>query len=67
LVPVYNDIDETPQDKMNKKIERLKRRALSSSMMKELENEYSGAPEEIKENYANALEIETQEERHRIK
>ena len=35
--------------------------------MKELENEYSGAPEEIKDNYANTLEVETQEDRHRIK
>ena len=71
-------------------MERLKKRALSSSIMKELENEYSGAPEEIKvyeqnlnwfyfdilnfkkfstikERYANALEYETQEDRHKIK
>jgi hypothetical protein len=42
------DIDETPQDKMKKQIARLSARAYSSSFMKELENEYSGAPEEIK-------------------
>ena len=44
----FLDIDETPEQKRNKQIERQKRRAINSSIMKELENEYSGAPEEIK-------------------
>jgi hypothetical protein len=44
----FLDIDETPEQKKNKQIERQKRRAINSSIMKELENEYSGAPEEIK-------------------
>ena len=48
-------------------MERSKRRALNSTIMKELENEISGAPEEISDRYANTLEVETQEERHRIK
>lgn len=50
LIPL-SDIDQTPQDKLNKELERRKRRALHSSIMKELEAEYSGAPEEIKANY----------------
>ena len=33
--------------------------------MKELENEYSGAPEEIKDSFANTLEMETKEEKHK--
>jgi hypothetical protein len=37
-----------PQDKFKKELERQKRRAIHSSVMMELENEYSGAPEEIK-------------------
>ena len=48
LVPVYNDIDETPEDRTKKQIERIKRKAFNSSIIKDLENEYSGAPEEIR-------------------
>jgi len=47
-IKFFLDIDETPEQKRNKQIERQKRRAINSSIMKELENEYSGAPEEIK-------------------
>lgn len=66
LVPVYNDIDETPEDRMRKKIENIKRKAFSSSIIKDLENEYSGAPEEIRNNnYANVEVNETREERHK--
>ncbi|CAF0847034.1 unnamed protein product [Brachionus calyciflorus] len=66
LAPVYNDIDQTPEDRARREIERLKRRALSGSIMKEIENEYSGAPEEIKDSYANTLEMESNEHKHRI-
>jgi hypothetical protein len=45
---LFLDIDETPEQKKSKLVERQKRRAINSSIMKELENEYSGAPEEIK-------------------
>ena len=47
---ISKDIDETPEQKKTKQIERQKKRAINSSIMKELENEYSGAPEEIKVN-----------------
>jgi len=64
-VPVYNDIDETPEDRARNQIERIKMSALRSSIIKDLESEYSGAPEEIKNNYANILGSETREEKHK--
>ncbi|RNA34748.1 neuroguidin isoform X1 [Brachionus plicatilis] len=66
LAPVYNDIDQTSEEKAKREIERLKRRAMSSSIMKEIENEYSGAPEEIKDSYANTIETESNEHKHKI-
>lgn len=48
LVPMYNDIDETAEDRERKQMERIKRKAFNSSIIKDLENEYSGAPEEIR-------------------
>lgn len=39
---------------------------MSSSIMKEIENEYSGAPEEIKDTYANTIEMESNEHKHKI-
>lgn len=65
LVPMYNDIDETAEDRERKQMERIKRKAFSSSVIKDLENEYSGAPEEIRNNYANILDNETREEKHK--
>ncbi len=65
LVPVYNDIDETPEDRARRQVERIKMKALNSSIIKDLENEYSGAPEEIRNNFANVLDNETREERHK--
>ena len=50
MVPMYNDIDETPEDRMKNQIEKIKRKAFNSSIIKDLENEYSGAPEEIRVN-----------------
>ncbi len=64
-MPVYNDIDETPEDRVKKQIERLKSKAFSSSFIKDLENEYSGAPEEIRNNFANVFDNETREEKHK--
>lgn len=37
---------------MKREMERLKRRAMSSTIMKEIEREYTDAPEEIKVNWA---------------
>ena len=41
-------IDLTQEEKMKREMDRLKRRAMSSSIMKEIEKEYTEAPEEIK-------------------
>ena len=41
------DIDETVQDRMNKRIEKVKKLALNSSLMKDLQKQYSEAPEEV--------------------
>jgi U3 small nucleolar ribonucleoprotein protein LCP5 len=65
LAPMFNDIDETPQQRKHKQLERAKKRAINSSIMKELENEYSGAPEEIKDTFANTIEVETTESKHK--
>jgi hypothetical protein len=50
---------------MRKEFERQKRRAMNTSIIKELESEYSGAPEEIRDTFANTLELETREDKHR--
>ena len=55
----------TPQDRAKKQMERLQRRAINSSIMRDLETEYSGAPEEIRERYANTLAMETAEQKHK--
>lgn len=47
-MPVFNDFDETPEDRTKKTIEKIKRKAFNSSIIRDLEKEYSGAPEEIK-------------------
>ena len=61
----FSDLDETPQDRAKKQMERLQRRAINSSIMRDLETEYSGAPEEIRERYANTLAMETAEQKHK--
>lgn len=47
LAPVYCDVDETAKNKLDTKIERIKRHALNSSLMKDLQKQYSEAPEEL--------------------
>ena len=42
------DLDDTVKDKEAKVLERAKKRALSSSILKELRDEYYEGPEEIK-------------------
>ena len=48
IVINFKDIDETPQEKLKKKMEKMKRKVFNSSLVKDLEKEYSGAPEEIR-------------------
>lgn len=40
---------------MKREMERLKKRAMSSTIMKEIEREYTDAPEEIKVNLALSI------------
>ncbi|KAK7114115.1 neuroguidin-like [Littorina saxatilis] len=49
LAPMHYTGDETVEERQTKKTERLKKRALSSTMMEELRHEYMEEPEEIKE------------------
>ncbi|XP_074645222.1 neuroguidin-like [Tubulanus polymorphus] len=49
LAAVYYDGDMTVKDRMNMKLDKAKKRALSSSIMQELREEYDTAPREIKE------------------
>ena len=46
-VCVFPAGDETAEDRTQQKMERLKKRALSSSMMDELRRDYMDEPEEI--------------------
>ncbi|XP_075149559.1 neuroguidin isoform X2 [Haematobia irritans] len=47
IKPVYYDGDEKPEDKEKKLLERAKKRAITSSMMQDLKEEYLDAPTEI--------------------
>ncbi|XP_058988113.1 neuroguidin-like [Musca domestica] len=47
IKPVYYDGDEKPEDKEKKLLERAKKRAITSSMMEDLKEEYLDAPTEI--------------------
>lgn len=49
LTAVHYDLDDTVKDKEAKALERAKKRALSSSIIKELRDEYYEGPEEIKD------------------
>ena len=45
---IFLDLDDTVKDKEAKAVEKAKKRALSSSILKELRDEYYEGPEEIK-------------------
>ncbi|XP_077171177.1 neuroguidin [Paroedura picta] len=63
LVPVH--YDETEAEKEKKMLEQAKKRALSSSIIRELKEQYSDAPEEIREGrYAHATR-QSREDEHR--
>ncbi|KAM7353168.1 neuroguidin isoform 1-T1 [Cochliomyia hominivorax] len=47
IKPVYYDGDEKPEDKEKKLLERAKKRAITSSMLQDLKEEYLDAPTEI--------------------
>uniref|UniRef100_H0VBW3 Neuroguidin n=2 Tax=Cavia porcellus TaxID=10141 RepID=H0VBW3_CAVPO len=64
LVPVH--YDETEAEREKKRLERAKRRALSSSVIRELKEQYSDAPEEIRDTRHPHVTRQNQEDQHRI-
>ncbi|XP_056666053.1 neuroguidin isoform X1 [Monodelphis domestica] len=65
LVPVH--YDETEAEREKKLLERAKKRALSSSVIRELKEQYSDAPEEIRDSRHPHATRQSQEDQHRIK
>ncbi|XP_051051665.1 neuroguidin isoform X2 [Phodopus roborovskii] len=64
LVPVH--YDETEAEREQKRLDRAKRRALSSSVIRELKEQYSDAPEEIRDARHPHVTRQSQEDQHRI-
>lgn len=58
-------IDETEAEREKKRLERAKRRALSSSVIRELKEQYSDAPEEIRDARHPHVTRQSQEDQHR--
>lgn len=57
--------DETEAEREKKRLERAKRRALSSSVIRELKEQYSDAPEEIRDARHPHVTRQSQEDQHR--
>ena len=64
LVPVH--YDETEAEREQKRLEKAKRRALSSSVIRELKEQYSDAPEEIRDARHPHVTRQSQEDQHRV-
>ncbi|KAM4606073.1 neuroguidin [Polymixia lowei] len=65
IAPMHYDGDMTEADRKKEEAERLRRVALRSSLMQELRQQYSEAPEEIRERRDFQTERESREELHR--
>ncbi|XP_063339785.1 neuroguidin [Pelmatolapia mariae] len=65
IAPVHYDGDMTEADKKNAKLERHRQAALRSSVIQELRQQYSDAPEEIRDKRDFQSERESREELHR--
>ncbi|XP_070623172.1 neuroguidin [Erythrolamprus reginae] len=63
LVPVH--YNETEMEKEKKMVEQAKKRALSSSIIRELKEQYSDAPEEIREGHQAHTARQNREDEHR--
>lgn len=57
--------DETEAEREQKRLEKAKRRALSSSVIRELKEQYSDAPEEIRDARHPHVTRQSQEDQHR--
>ncbi|CAO2590903.1 NGDN [Lemmus lemmus] len=66
LVPVHYGMNETEAEREQKRLDRAKRRALSSSVIRELKEQYSDAPEEIRDSRHPHVTRQSQEDQHRI-
>lgn len=66
ITPAYfHHVDETEAEREKKRLERAKRRALSSSVIRELKEQYSDAPEEIRDARHPHVTRQSQEDQHR--
>lgn len=57
--------DETEAEREQKRLDRAKKRALSSSVIRELKEQYSDAPEEIRDSRHPHVTRQSQEDQHR--
>ncbi|XP_063157645.1 neuroguidin isoform X2 [Candoia aspera] len=64
LVPVH--YNETEMEREKKMVEQAKKRALSSSVIRELKEQYSDAPEEIREGRQAHMARQNREDKHRM-
>uniref|UniRef100_A0A8C6TEL8 Neuroguidin, EIF4E binding protein n=1 Tax=Neogobius melanostomus TaxID=47308 RepID=A0A8C6TEL8_9GOBI len=65
IAPMHYDGDVTEADKKQAQAERMRRVALRSSVIQELRQQYSDAPEEIRDRQDFQSEKESRDERHR--
>ncbi|XP_072106870.1 neuroguidin [Mobula birostris] len=66
LVPMVYDGDETAAERERRQQERARRRALSSSLIHELREQYSQAPEELREGHDYHAMRQHREQAHRV-
>lgn len=62
---IFYHVDETEAEREKKRLERAKKRALSSSVIRELKEQYSDAPEEIRDARHPHVTRQSQEDQHR--
>ncbi|XP_043914089.1 neuroguidin [Protopterus annectens] len=66
LAPVHYDADETETEKQKKAFEKARKRALSSSVIRELKEQYSDAPQEFREDKNFYTMKLNKEDEHRL-
>uniref|UniRef100_V9L5H8 Neuroguidin n=1 Tax=Callorhinchus milii TaxID=7868 RepID=V9L5H8_CALMI len=66
LVPVHYDADETEGQREARAAERARKRALSSSVIRELRDQFSDAPQELREDRNYHTMRHSREDQHRV-
>ncbi|XP_069797182.1 neuroguidin [Narcine bancroftii] len=66
LVPVHYELEETAEQRESRALERAKRRALSSSLVRELQEQYGQGPEEVQEGQQYHSLHQDRQEAHRV-